>query len=235
MLASLSAATVALAANTQTLGLEVAPSDLPAKRFKGVAVTVRTHIENASNPTAIPSPIREARLDLDDDVRFDPRGLPRCRKSQIEGKTTSQALAACGEAKVGGGSAKFRVQLLGTVRATLTAYNARPRDGDPTILLHGRAGSPVNRTAVGTAVVEDSPLAGDFGTRVTGALSQRPDTPGALTDAVLTLKRKFEVDGETRHYLSARCHDQNRRLNLRGFFRYGDGSSRTISASQACT
>lgn len=229
---ALAVAGVASAANVQNLDIGVSPSDLPKKRYKGVALTVTTHVENGSDPSALPSPTTRAKLDFDDDGKFNPRGLATCTKAALRDTTTSQALSRCGKAKVGTGKATVGAPLIGRVGATVTAFNGRPQNGKPTILFHGRGGG---MTIVLSGVLIDSPLGGDFGRRLDVTVPRIASGQGAITDFKVTVKRKFTVDGKTRHYLSARCRDKNQKLNAKGSFHYRNGSPANASAFQACT
>src|SRR3954454_2874033 len=244
---SVSVAGVAFAANTttgnQTIG--VRPSKLSKKLFKNVKLhTETTFLYNgdpgdAQHPTLTPAAASDVKLKFDDDIKFTTKGLPTCKASKLENTTTQQALAKCGKAKVGTGSAEVGVVATpgspcgGPFTGQITAFNGTPKGKNSTIVLHVRVDAlSVTTILIGTL---KGGATGDFGSTLDVPV---PSTlPTATTDFDVTVSKKYTVKGKKMSYISARCHDSNKQLNLQTTIEYGTANEDTDHASdaQACT
>jgi hypothetical protein len=232
-------ATAAPNGNSSSLkGSKFIPSKLPKNSFKSGALFVHTHA-NYAHPGGIGGATDRAQLFFDDDGKLDTSGVPTCTENRIQGKNMKAAMAACGSAKVGTGKA----QASGGINGCVLVFNGKPSNGRPTDLVYTRAKVPGtfscahpssntggDVTVILNGVVKPNPasLGGDFsGGKELDVQHINSASPFPLTDFQVTTKRG--------NYISARCHDSNHKLNIKGKFTYTDGQSDTVSSSQTCT
>jgi hypothetical protein len=216
-------AAAAASVSTVTMGASASPTPDSLTTFSGVSLSFGLDASYSGGFNPVPTHVK---FHFDNDVAFDTTGLPQCAPSAIIGMTTAQAIAACGSAKVGSGSASYNA---GAFNAVITAFNGIPSGGHDRLLLH----DDINNGTVIEVLVGDigpSSLGGDFGTQIDFAI---PVTPGvALTHLATSLDNLEPVPGH--HYVSARCSDLDRVLNFAADFTYNDASTRTAAATQAC-
>src|SRR5262245_4856318 len=135
--------------NTSSLqGSGIKPTVLPKTTYKNAALIVHTHANYAHAGSAPQGGFTDhAQLYFDNDGKLNPTGVPRCDKSKISGNITmKQAMAACGTAKVGAGTA---AALLGTgaVHGCALVFNGKPNaQNQPTDLIFTRFNVVVNGT-----------------------------------------------------------------------------------------
>src|SRR4051794_22413300 len=79
----------------------IAPSALPRHLNAPISVQVDGTIRTLSKDR--PPALRWISIAINRGGQIDTRGLPRCRRSQIESVSSAQALAVCGPALVGRG------------------------------------------------------------------------------------------------------------------------------------
>src|SRR6476646_461677 len=155
-----------------------------------------------------PPAAREAALDLDKDVHVNAKGLPVCKRVQLDSRDTDAARKVCGGAIVGRGSARVEIAFpeQGTVFATspLTMFNGGVRGGKTTIFIHAYLTVPVP-AAVVTPVVLTPLRSGPYGTHIVAKVPAIAGGSGSLIDAKLKIDRKFTYRGEQRSYLTAAC------------------------------
>jgi hypothetical protein len=216
-------AAAAWAVNASTVDFKLKDSSVPKKDFKKESLTVHTSTETVP-PGGFPTPTTNVNLDFDDDIKFTTKGVPKCTED-ISTMDTAGAIAACGDSKVGSGTANARVPVTFTnFPAVVTAFNGPKQNGNPTILLHTRVATPVPVTVVITGELQDSPLGGDFGKRLAVWV---PPTGTSLTD--------FRTKVKAGKYVSARCHDSDKTWNVRASFTYQDTTTETQNDTQGCT
>jgi hypothetical protein len=162
---------------------------------------------------------------IDDEVAIFNRGLATCSVSQINGRSTSAAKAACARAQVGAGSASANVGGV-NVPVLVTAFNG----ANKTLLLH-------SAPSIGSPVVILGKLksaSGDFGIRLDATVPPLAGGVGVLTGLRTKLQKKYTFGGKQRSYVSAKCGDGNRKLNYKGVFNFANGSSLTATDTQTC-
>ena len=242
--AALSVAAVAYAANTTTGNQTMKVSGkLSKKSFKNVTLTTETTFlyngdpGTPTNPTLTPAAARDVKLKFDDDIKFTTKGLKTCKDSQIEQTTPQQALAACGKAKVGSGSATVCIVATpgspcAKFSAVITAFNGTPKGKNPTILLHTRVDA-LSSTVILVGTLKGGG-SGDFGTTLDVVV---PATvPTSATDFVVKINKKYKHKGKKYSYVSARCHDKNKQLNLQTTITYASPEDADHpTSSQKCS
>lgn len=164
------------------------------------------------------SHVERAVIHFDRDVAFAAGKLPQCTKPQINTLTTEAAKATCGGAVVGQGTATLN-GAFGPASAIVTAFNGAFQNGAQVILLHARAGAPLNTTTVLTGVLGPSTRGGPFGRQLDVQIDPLAGGFEVITHFDTTVNKrvvkkkvkKFKKKGKKRKkvfkkfYASARC------------------------------
>jgi hypothetical protein len=151
------------------------------------------------------------------DMKFNTKAVPGCDPSSIAGTTTAAALAACGSAQVGAGSAIAALPFgAGGTRTdypvVVTAFNRSDAKG---ILLHSRVDSLGTTTVLTGAIsgttlnIQIPPLGGGV-----GAIAQ------------------FQTKVNKKDYVQGRC--KSKTIKTSSTFTFSDAPAATASDSQKC-
>lgn len=169
-----------------------------------------------------------ANIDLDDDFLINAAAAVQCDPTTpgFETSTTTEALAVCGNAKIGSGSALLQGAVEG-VTAVVTVFNGTPESGQPRILLHVRTTG--GSTAVIYATVAASPAGADFGHRLQLTV---PILPLGFVFTHFDFSMGEPGTPSAGSYLTARCAEGQ--WNYQGSFQYDTGANRTASDAEAC-
>lgn len=225
---------IALAAGSSSATFGFSPDRVPKKKYKKGSLFVHTHTDYSVGSGTNTD---RAQLYFDDDLKINTKRIPRCDNESLPGLTMAQAMAACGKAKIGRGRAQANAAAPGDVKACVLAFNGKRSKRKPTILLFTRANvvgpiscsSPSTNTQGNTTAVLEGVLKkarGDYGTRL--------DIPHISTASALPLS-DFKVTIKRGRYVSARCHDRNRKWNMKAKFTYTNpSSSDTARSRQSC-
>lgn len=232
---SMVTAGVASAAQTQSVSVGVSPRKLSASKMAPVALKIHTATADPTSPNGIPSHAVRALINFDDDIDVDFRlkGLGKCAPTAIATLPTAQAKATCPRAIVGGGSAKVRIELGETfseLPATVTAFNAtrEPGTGRPRIIIHGWQATTA-RVTQSVAVFKKSGAGADYGMLLDMNIPLLLDGAAAMTDFRLTIG-----NGYKRRFVSARCHDSNRRIDMKTRYYFANDTSLPASDYALC-
>src|ERR1700752_613940 len=130
---------IATATRPTRVSFEFTPSTVPRDRYEAGAI--RVHLR-----TAVPARTRASRIrfDFDNHFRFAPGGVPVCPRKDIasSGVDMAAAMARCGSAKVGDGTAQASDADTTFNTCVLIFNGPRSEDGVPTVLLHVRVHLP---------------------------------------------------------------------------------------------
>jgi hypothetical protein len=203
----------------------VAPSKLPKKSYRATSLNVVVN-STTDNANGVPDPVTNAKLTFDDDVKISTKGLKTCT-ANLANSTTQAALNACGTAKVGSGTANVVVPGAGDFPAVITAFNGPKQGGKPTLILHGRVDA-LGVTQILTGTINSKGATGDYATTLTVPINPLP--AGAQL-------QRFEVTVKKGNYITARCHDKNKKLNMKGQFVVGGSgpASQADTTAQTCS
>ncbi|HEU4705965.1 MAG TPA: hypothetical protein VFS64_02120 [Solirubrobacterales bacterium] len=180
------------------------PKALP--RHVNAPITVRVDGTIRTLSGEQPPALRFISIAINKGGRIDTRGLPRCRRGELEPATSKQALAACRPALVGEG--RYRAALALPEQANfplqgrVLAFNAVV-NGKPAILAQVYGRNPVPNSRVLVFHIHHSH--GTFGTILTASLPVSLNRHGYLKQISLDLRRDFVYRGRTHSYLSAAC------------------------------
>jgi hypothetical protein len=222
--------TSAIGANSQTIKATVAPVKQKKRAFGKASINVVTKTNDTDGSV---SPATRAQVFFDDDIRFDTRGVARCKESDVSGnKTTIAAKAACPRSVVGAGNASIAVAGNPDAPATakVTAFNGVPQGGKPVILLHSYS-EATGLAPVLVGVLKNA--GGDFGKVLDVQIDPLP-LGSAITSFQTKVQKSTRFRGKTINYVSARCKDGNRKWNFKGTFTYDGSPQKTATSSQNC-
>jgi hypothetical protein len=206
-------------------GAEFKPSTLPRQRAAPITVEVAGAINTTDG--SHPPPLRKLEIALNRHGRISAKGLPTCTGPLLQSTTTKEALARCGDAKVGSGSFRAQLALGGAddVPATgkIVVFNSR-HAGKPSLLIHLFVGVPVRITMI-VPITIGHRKEGEYGTVLRADIPKLGGGIGSVTEIDLELGRRYTFGGKRRSYLSAAC-DAPAELEegpfrfLRGSFRF---------------
>jgi hypothetical protein len=183
---------------------DISPKELPRNTLAPIGVGIEGRIRVP--PGKKPPSLRRMKIALHRGGVLSSRGLPLCRRSEIESENTSEALASCGDALIGTGGTTARTsfpdQPSYLLRGEILLFNARSA-GHPAILAHVFQRLPVPITRI--IVFEIRHSGGTFGTVITGEVPVEVSRNGYLKSIFLQLQRTYVAGGKRRSYLSASC------------------------------
>jgi hypothetical protein len=233
VIAALGVSSIAIAATVHSVKAKVAPAKQKKRVYGPASLDFTTQSTCDESDSCKLNPANRVRVYIDDDIKVNGRGLPSCDPDSLENTTTAQARAKCKSSMVGKGTSVAFIagQKNAPANGTGTGFNGPKQGGRPTLIVHNYV--PVlDRTVVLVGALK--PGTGDFGTILD--VNVPPLQFGtALAKFQLKLQRSFRFKGKTRHYLTARCFDNNRTWNFKGRDDYGGGDPpKTATAKQRC-
>jgi hypothetical protein len=218
--------------NTQSIEASVTPKVLYKKTAKPASLFVDVKTGATSG---IPSPAVHDLIDFDQNLSLATKGLPTCTSSKLQNTTTEAAEKACGDAKIGTGSATTLLPLgtLYTEPTKVTAFNGVPQGGKPVVLLHAYGTSPLQTTLVLVGTVSSYGKEG-YGPRLDVTIPPLAGGYGAITDFKVKIQKSWTYKGKKTSFVNAKC-PASKKLKYRGAFTYKDGTTINASTTQACT
>jgi hypothetical protein len=217
----------------------IAPTKLPRHANAPISVRVDGTVRTLSGER--PPALRWITIAINRGGRVETRGLPRCRRSQIEAASSAQALAVCGPALVGEGryaaGVSFPEQATFPLSGKVLAFNARI-DGERAILAHVYGTNPFPNSRIFVFHIRKS--RGTYGTVLTAALPISLNRNGYLKRIVLDLHRDYVYRGRRHSYLTAACAaPEGLRIGIFPFVRVGmtfaDGRKLASTLIRTCT
>lgn len=188
-----------------SFGGSIAPRALPRSGTAPIGVSVEGRVRTADR--RVPPSLRRISLEINRSGVLYDRGLPTCSIGQLQATRTAEALAACGDARVGGGHVDGQVvipdQTPFPFHGRVVAFNGRLRAGHPAILAHLYSPVPLSLTFVIAFRVQRIP--GTYGTRLVAVVPERTRRLMHVTRFALHLRRTYVYGGKRRSYLSASC------------------------------
>jgi len=182
----------------------IAPTNLPRHANAPISVKVDGTVRTLSGDR--PPALRYISIAINRGGRIETKGLPVCRRSQIEAGTSRSAMAACGDALVGTGryaaGVTFPEQDVFPLQGRVLAFNT-VIGGQRAILAHVYGRKPFPNSRIFTFRIHKS--SGTYGTVLTAQLPASLNRSGYLKRIVLNLRRDYTYRGQKRSYLSAAC------------------------------
>jgi hypothetical protein len=230
-------AAFAITNNTSSVNFKFSPNTgLSKTTFKSGSLFVHTHT-NFAKPGVKASGgfVKDVKLYFDNDFKFNPGSVPTCNKS-LANTNQKQAMALCGTALVGKGTAQATSTSSATIPGCVLAFNGPKNSlGQPTLILHSRfvmSTCPADpTTSTGGSV--DAILKGTLKPANKAGYGKMLDVPNIDTQP-LPLK-DFTTTVKRGSYVQARCSASP--WHIQGTFTYsGTGQAPdTVTASQACS
>jgi hypothetical protein len=213
---ALSLSSVAAAVPTsQTLQATLAPAKQSKKAFGGVSLhnIISTTFDNFATSQ---SP-KQTAFTIDRNIKFTNGNVPTCQLSQIQGKFTAQAQAACPQSIVGSGTVQVNG---GAIGGNVTIFGGGPS----TMYIQTDIGpGATTLTIIGTISGRNL------------VFSNIPNTPGLVLSKFDTTFNKRKVGkkkGTALYYVSARCKSK-KWVNSEATSFYS-GETLSASSSQKC-
>jgi hypothetical protein len=182
----------------------ISPTALPRNVNAPISVQVDGTVRSLSGER--PPALRRIAIAINRGGRIETRGLPTCRRSEIQTVSSAQAMAVCGPALVGTGryvgAVSFPDQVAFPLQGKILAFNAMV-DGGRAILAHVYGTDPFPNSRIIVFHIRET--AGTYGTVLSASLPVSTNRYGYLKRIVLDLQRRFVRDGQSRSYLSAAC------------------------------
>ncbi len=214
------------------------PKALPRTHLAPIAVSVAGRIKTLSGKR--PPSLRRITIGLNKGGVLNSYGLPACHYGDLRAASPKQAMAACGRARVGGGtySAKtaFPEQETFPSSGRIMAFNAVYK-GHRAILAHIYGGNPVPITRIVVFHIRHD--SGTFGTILTGYLPDSLNHYGYVVGIYLKLFRRYVYRGQRRSYISAACaapagFDLASFPFARASMRFADGRNLASTLTRSC-
>jgi len=217
----------------------ISPTNLPRHTNAPIGVRIDGTVRTLSGER--PPALRWISIEINRGGRIDTRGLPTCRRSEIEAATSARALATCGPALVGTGhylaGVTFPEQDTFPLQGRVLAFNT-VIGGERAILAHVYGMKPFPNSRI--FVFHIRRTSGTFGTVLTATLPKALNRNGYLKRIVLNLRRDFVYRGRKHSYLSAACAaPAGTNLGVFPFVRVGmtfaDGRKLASTLIRSCT
>jgi hypothetical protein len=239
-------ATANSAVSSQTIKASFTPTKLSASKKTPTSINLRVDTDttwDSYGPAPNPTPAAiSTDVDFDASGIFNPKPVKTCDLSQLSGTTSDQAIAACGPAQVGTGSATLK-GIIGDLQGVVTVFNGTPSGGLPTIYLHTRVSNPpLTQVLVGT--LSKSPLGKPYGMRLHVPIPAADIGGGfeVITHFDTTVGKKFTVTKKVKGkkikvksgYITAWC-PKSKTLNVAGTFGFGTAPTFAQSSTMTAT
>ena len=184
---------------------QISPHALPRHGAAPISVTLGGEVTSTAKGKK-PAQLKTIRVAINRNGQMDRTGLPTCRYEDVQPSTTQNAMAACGDAKVGEGTFSADVlipeQSPFPSKGEVTVFNGT-EDGKPVLFAHvyGTAPIPISYTLP----LRITEAKGTFGTVLSASLPEVTSEVAFVTGLSLTLERRFTYRGKSRSFLSAGC------------------------------
>jgi hypothetical protein len=206
------------------------PSKLPKKKFHKGALTLGTSTSFAHPPDQPGGDVDRVQVFIDDDIKLNGDAAPKCNPSGFSSNTTmAAAMAACGNAQIGKGLAHV-AQTAGGFPGCVLTFNGVNKQ----VVLYTRifASTPINCSD------PRNNTGGDTSVTLFGKLKKASGDFGTMLDVDTTVTALPLGDFTSRiqkgKYATARCHDGNKKLNVKAVHTYNDGVKSTDKVSEKC-
>lgn len=183
----------------------IEPTALPRGEAAPISVWMDGRVRILSGEA--PPSVKVITLKLNRNGHLDTQGLPTCPVNELEARTSGEALQACGDALVGNGTYRARLDFAHEgptpSHGRILAFNGRLH-GKSAIFAQVHSSSPATSTNVIVFQISH-PSSGPFGTVLEGDVPAGLSRWGYLKHITLRLHRVYRYHGKVHSYLSAPC------------------------------
>lgn len=212
----------------------ISPARLPKQRPAPIAAHLKDKIGtlDGTHPPALASVV----ADFDKTIHVNAKGLPACRKGQLEARTTAAAKRACPDAIIGSGEGEvevaFEEQTPFTAKGPVVLFNGGVHNGTTLLLIHTYVAVPAPTAVVAT--VELSHInRGHFGLHAVARIPSIAGGAGSVTGFQITIGREFTYKGRKESYLTASC--PTGVYFAEGKVQFTDGTRLKVAHALPCT
>jgi hypothetical protein len=186
----------------------VSPKALPKKKMAPVKLHIKGKISTSDGTHA--SAFREATIDFDKNGSINTKGLPVCKRGELEARDTKAAKKVCGKTAVGSGKGRIEIafpeQRPIAVHAPITVFNGGTKGGKTTLFIHTFITVPVPAAVVTTVTVKKIHK-GRYGLRTVSKVPVVAGGSGSILEFDINFGKTYRYKGKKMSYLTARCPD----------------------------
>ncbi|HVO54993.1 MAG TPA: hypothetical protein VMT37_11340 [Solirubrobacterales bacterium] len=199
------------------------PTTLPKHGY--APIKLHGYGKISTDDGSVPPVLEQLTLWFDKHGEVQTRGLPVCRRSQLESTDTKHARQACGDALVGKGIGKAIIYFPESkpipASSPILLFNGPPKHGNPTVLAHAYLSVPAPTTYIVQVEIQRV-HDGRYGFKTVAKIPKIADGSGVPIYGELTIGRRWTYKGKRYSYANAGCPDG--RLQAKGQFRFRDGT-----------
>jgi hypothetical protein len=182
------------------------PSRLPKHTQMPISARINAEIGTVDNTH--PPAVKILNIDFDKSIQVNARGLPVCRKGQLNSRTTTSAKQACPDAIVGTGEGEVEVafpeQTPFAAKGPIVLFNGGVHGGTTLLFVHSYVNVPTPTAIVATVKITRIHR-GHYGTHTVTRIPAIAGGAGSVIKFELDIGRKFTYKGRKVSYLTASC------------------------------
>jgi hypothetical protein len=231
-------ASIAFAAPTSTFSFKMSPANAPKTTYTNGSLftDLKTTYTNPGNNNP-GGAVERTQIYLDKNWKINTSAAAKCSSSQLAGKTMKQAMAACGNALVGTGTATATANGLFEIHGCVLLFNGQPQSGLPTLKVFTRvqASNPSNISCANPSTNTQ----GNATVLLNGVLKNATAPYGKVLDVDhITQSASFpleEFKTTIKHgsYIQAKCPTSP--WHMKTTWTYNNNTTKTVSKTQPCT
>jgi hypothetical protein len=231
-------AAVAVAAPTSTFSFKMSPANAPKTTYTNGSLftDLKTTYTNPGNNNP-GGAVERTQIYLDKNWKINTSAAAKCSSSQLAGKTMKQAMAACGNALVGTGTATATANGLFEIHGCVLLFNGQPQSGLPTLKVFTRvqASNPSNISCANPSTNTQ----GNATVLLNGVLKNATAPYGKvldvdhITQAASFPLEEFKTTVHKGSFIQAKCPTSP--WHMKTTWTYNNNTTKTISKTQACT
>jgi hypothetical protein len=182
------------------------PTTLPKHEFAPITI----HGEGSIGTTdgSLPPILKKLTVWYDKHGEVVTKGLPYCTKGKLAATTSKTARKVCAGSIVGEGRGTaliaFPEQRPFKASSPITIFNAKPHNGNPTVLAHAYLSVPAPTTYIVPVEIQRIHN-GPFGFKTEATIPRIAGGYGIPLEGALTIGKKWTFKGERQSYINASC------------------------------
>ena len=212
----------------------ISPSKLP--KHKQAPISAHILGEIGTTDGSHPPAVRTVTVDFDKTIQVNAKGLPACKKGQLEARSTAAAKQACPDAIVGSGEGEVEVafpeQKPFAAKGPIVLFNGGVRGGTILLFVHTYVAVPAPTAVIATVKITHIHR-GHFGLHTVTQIPAIAGGAGSITKFKLTINRAFTYKGNKESYLTASCPTGH--YYTEGEVLFADGTTLGLTHVLPCT
>jgi len=241
MVGVLAVSGIALGAASSTFTFGFSPAKVPKNTYKPGALSTNLVTSYTDPGNSHPGgAVERTQIYLDKNMKINPNATAKCSANALAGTTMKQAMAACGNALVGQGTARANANGLFKVNGCVLLFNGKPQNNKPTLQVYTRV--QVSNPSTINCANPSNNSSGNSTILLTGVLKPAGlalygkvlDVDNITQKAAFPLTI-FKTTIHKGNYISARCASANKTWNMKTTWTYNNNVSFTSAKTQRCT